>query len=108
MGSATAHGNEIPPFWSRIPAFFLYGLKPVPLLLAAGAGILIYLTNSFWISLILYAVAVKYSMTSLQHTLRGELSPPPLSGPVINQGCRCSSSSSCCSTSWRWAPSPTP
>ena len=86
MGSATAHGNDIPPFWSRIPAFFLYGLKPVPLLLAAGAGILIYLTNSFWISLILYAVAVKYSMTSLQHTLRGELSPPPLSGPVINQG----------------------
>jgi hypothetical protein len=86
MASAAIHGNDIPPFWSRIPAFFLYALKPLPLLLAAVSGILIYLTSSFWVTLILYAVAVKYSMASLQHTMRGELSPPPLNGRVLIQG----------------------
>lgn len=86
MGSGVIHGNDIPPFWSRIPAFFLYALKPVPLLLAAVSGVLIYLTSSFWVMLILYAVAVKYSMESLQHTMRGELSPPPLNGRVLIQG----------------------
>jgi hypothetical protein len=79
-------GVGITPFWSRIPAFFLYGLKPVPLVLAVLSGLLIYLTSSFWILLILYAVAVKYSMAALQHTMRGELSPPPLYADVIIQG----------------------
>jgi hypothetical protein len=79
-------GTKITPFWNRIPAFFLYGFKPVPLILATLSGILIYLTSSFWISLILYAVVVKYSMAALQHTIEGELSPPPLSGKVIMQG----------------------
>jgi hypothetical protein len=78
--------TSITPFWNRIPAFFLYGFKPAPLILAALSGILIYLTSSFWISLILYAVVVKYSMTALQHTIQGELSPPPLSGKAIVQG----------------------
>jgi hypothetical protein len=86
MGSAAIHGNHVPPFWSRIPAFFLYSLKPVPLLLAVVSGGLIYLTSSFWVTLILYAVAVKYSMEALQHTMQGELSPPPLNGRVIVQG----------------------
>jgi tetratricopeptide (TPR) repeat protein len=79
-------GLEIDPFWNRIPAFFLYGLKPVPLLLSTLSGILIYLTSSIWILLILYAVAVKYSMAGLQHTLQGELSPPPLNSEVIVKG----------------------
>lgn len=86
MGSIAPRGKDILPFWSRIPAFFLYGLKPVPLLLATVSGLLIYLTASFWVSLILYAVVVKYSMEALQHTMRGELSPPPLNGQVIVQG----------------------
>ncbi len=79
-------GSGITPFWNRIPAFFLYGLKPVPLLLATVSGILVYITSSIWLLIILYAVGVKYSMAALQHTLRGEMSPPPLSGEVIVQG----------------------
>jgi tetratricopeptide (TPR) repeat protein len=78
--------TKITPFWNRIPAFFLYGFKPVPLILATLSGILIYLTSSIWISVILYAVVVKYSMAALQHTIEGELSPPPFSNKVIVQG----------------------
>ena len=81
-----SRGTAIAPFWNRIPAFFLYGLKPIPLLLATLSGVLVYITSSIWVSIILYAVGVKYSMAALQHTLKGELSPPPLSSEVIVQG----------------------
>ena len=80
------HGAKITPFWNRIPAFFLYGLKPVPLLLAILIGVLLYLTPNIWLILILYAVTVKYSMAALQYTMEGELSPPPLNNKVIVQG----------------------
>jgi hypothetical protein len=80
------NGHDIAPFWNRIPAFFLYGLKPVPLLLSILSGILLYVTSSIWVLLILYAVAVKYSMAALQHSLRGELAPPPLNSEVVVKG----------------------
>jgi tetratricopeptide (TPR) repeat protein len=79
-------GIKITPFWNKIPAFFLYGLKPIPLLLAVFLGVLLYLISNVWIVLILYAVTVKYSMAALQYTMEGELSPPPLSKRVIFQG----------------------
>ncbi len=78
-------GVQITPFWNRIPAFFLYGLKPIPLLLAILTGVLLALIPSFWIAVILYAVTVKYSMAALQYTMEGELSPPPLNDKVIVQ-----------------------
>ncbi|MCU7904985.1 MAG: hypothetical protein KZQ76_03865 [Candidatus Thiodiazotropha sp. (ex Epidulcina cf. delphinae)] len=74
---------DIPPFWNRIPSFFLYGLKPVPVILSALSGLLLYLAPNFWVSFLLYAVALKYSMEALQHTMRGELAPPPITRGVL-------------------------
>lgn len=73
-------GNTIPPFWERIPQFFIYparadALMYLGMLSAASLlafiplfGILIYL-------MITYAI-LKYGYLILNHTARGNLSPP--------------------------------
>jgi hypothetical protein len=60
--------TNITPFWNRIPTFFLYGFKSIPLLLAVLSGILLYMFSNIWPSMILYAIGVKYSMAALSHT----------------------------------------
>jgi hypothetical protein len=77
--------NTITPFWNRIPKFFLYGLYPYPLVLAA----LIMLAAVFFggplFNFVLYVIAIKYSAVILQHTAEGELSPPKPTWEVINE-----------------------
>ncbi|MES9882383.1 MAG: hypothetical protein ABW185_16045 [Sedimenticola sp.] len=87
MESFTRSGtNRITPFWNRIPAFFLYGLNPIPVIFTCGLGIGVYLISTWWAYLIVYAITIKYSMAALQHTLRGELKPPKLTADVLLNG----------------------
>lgn len=74
---------DIQPFWNKIPSFFLYGLRPIPVIISTVSGLILFLLPNFWTSFLLYAIAVKYSMEALQHTMRGTLSPPPLSYDVL-------------------------
>ncbi|MCU7873566.1 MAG: hypothetical protein KZQ91_12565 [Candidatus Thiodiazotropha sp. (ex Lucinoma borealis)] len=74
---------DIQPFWNKIPSFFLYGLRPIPVIISTVSGLILFLLPNFWTSFLLYAIAVKYSMEALQHTMRGTFSPPPLSYDVL-------------------------
>ena len=75
-------GNTIPPFWERIPKFFIYPAR-VDALMYLGMiavasviifvpliGILLYLALS-------YAI-LKYAFLILNHTARGNLGPPQI------------------------------
>ncbi len=77
--------NAITPFWNRIPKFFLYGLRPYPLLLAAAIMIAAHFFGGPLFSLVLYVIAIKYSAVVLQHTVDGELLPPRPTLEVINE-----------------------
>ena len=75
-------GNTIPPFWERIPKFFIYparvdALMYLGMLAIASViifvpliGILLYLALS-------YAI-LKYAFLILNHTARGNLGPPQI------------------------------
>lgn len=78
-------GTAITPFWNRIPKFFLYGLYPYPLLLAAGLMLAAFFFGGPLFNFILYVVAIKYSAVVLQHTADGELTPPKPTWDVINE-----------------------
>lgn len=78
-----SQGIIITPFWNRIPHFFLYGLNPLPLAFSMGLGLGSYLLSAWWSYLILYAIAIKYSMACLQFTVRGDVKPPGLTSEVL-------------------------
>jgi len=78
--------QQITPFWNRIPAFFLYALRPIPLSLTIGLSIITAFTGSSVWSLVIYAVMMKYCFEALDRTTQGELSPPGLTYSVIVDG----------------------
>ena len=79
-------GNaKITPFWNRIPKFFLYGLHPHILILAAALAGANYLIGGPLVDLVLYVVAIKYAAEILKHTAEGELRPPRITVETINE-----------------------
>lgn len=77
-------GNIIPPFWKRLPAFFLYPFRPQPIIfILAVAGLSMFFANSFFVGIILSVIMLKYSYAVLLHTAQGKLSPPPMTVSLL-------------------------
>ncbi len=79
-------GNTIVPFWERIPKFFAYPLQTDALIyiLALSVASLIGAVPFFLANLIFLAILfaiIKYAYKCLNHTARGNLSPP---GVLVN------------------------
>ncbi len=81
----------IPPFWTRLHKFFVY-----PFTSASSIGIILVLsilstfsTKSglflFGLNFILWAFMVVYAFQSLKVTAEGRLTPPPVSGNMIEE-----------------------
>jgi tetratricopeptide (TPR) repeat protein len=78
-------GNMIPPFWKRLPEFFLYPFKPQPLaFILILAGLTVYLGNSFFFGVITMVVMIKYAFAVLEQTAKGKLTPPPITFSLLN------------------------
>ncbi len=77
-------GNIIPPFWKRLPAFFLYPFRPQPIIfILVVAGLSLFFANSFFVGIILSVIMLKYSYAVLLHTAQGKLSPPPMTVSLL-------------------------
>lgn len=78
--------RRIEPFWNRIPAFFLYTLRPAPLTLTVVFGLVsFFLPYPFWpVYLLIYGLMTKYALEVLIRTSEGEMEPPPLSQEVLS------------------------
>lgn len=83
-GLAVAKTSSITPFWHRIPAFFLYGLHPYVLILAATMAVAGFFLGDGLFSLVLYIIMIKYGAEALLHTMDGDLTPPKLNFRIIN------------------------
>jgi len=78
--------DTVEPFWTRLPKFFLYPLKPLPLGLILIAGLLhtalpIHGFFGALLRFLIWAVVLKYSFASLTHTAGGHISTPPPVNP---------------------------
>lgn len=70
-------GNLLPPFWKRLPGFFLYPFHLQPLLfVAALATVAAFFPNSSLIKFVLWVALIKYSYAVLVNTAHGNLGPP--------------------------------
>lgn len=79
-------GNMIEPFWRRLPAFFLYPLQPIPLIIAivlAGLGALF--PSSFLVQIVVWVAMTKYAYAALITTGRGGLRAPAVTWELLNQ-----------------------
>jgi tetratricopeptide (TPR) repeat protein len=79
-------GNIVPPFWKRLPAFFLYPLKLQPLLfilILAGLGCVF--AHSLLLSFLLAMVVLKYSYVVLRNTAQGSLTAPAITLATLNE-----------------------
>ena len=77
-------GNTIPPFWERIPQFFVYparvdALMYLGMLSLASVVIFVPLIGILLYLAITYAI-LKYAFLILNHTARGNLTPPQILG----------------------------
>lgn len=81
--------NDIPPLWSRMPASFAYGFKPVPLILALIMSVAIYFAGIplFGIFIVITSLVLpyKYSFSILEYTAEGILDPPQASYEVLGE-----------------------
>lgn len=81
---------SIPPFWHKLPFFFLYGLRPAPLALNLSLAIIVAMAglSLFGVILLLvfYFVMLKYSFSILEDISTGKLDPPALSYEVLVEG----------------------
>ncbi len=79
--------NDIPPLWSRMPAAFAYGFKPVPLILALIMSVAIYFAGIplFGIFILIASLVLpyKYSFSILEYTAEGILDPPRASYEIL-------------------------
>lgn len=73
-------GNDIVPFWQRLPKFFLYPFKLQPLVLIFIVSLLgAHYKDSGIMQLIFIAFVIKYSFAVLKTTAEGDfVNPPPL------------------------------
>jgi tetratricopeptide (TPR) repeat protein len=79
-------GNIVPPFWKRLPAFFIYPLKLQPLLfILALAGLSCFFAQSLLITFILSMALLKYSYVVLRNTAQGSLSAPAITLATLNE-----------------------
>jgi len=79
-------GNIVPPFWKRLPAFFLYPLKPQPLIfILILAGLSCFFANSLLITFTLSIALLKYSYVVLKNTAQGSLSAPAITLATLNE-----------------------
>ena len=85
MKSTKQRGQRIDPFWNRIPQFFVYGLRPLPLLLTLGLAFVTYVFTNIFVLIFVYAMMVKYCLVVLDHSAEGRLQPPPLDSEVLLQ-----------------------
>ena len=63
----------VTPFWNKIPFFFLYGLRPVPLALSLSlafiAAVLGLSVIGLFAHLVIYFVMTKYCFAVLEETV---------------------------------------
>jgi flagellar biosynthesis regulator FlbT len=82
--SSLGLGNAIPPFWGRIPRFFLYPIKPDALMYLGMLSLLSLVVFipllGFLIYLVISYAVLKYGYLILNHTAGGNLSPPEVLG----------------------------
>ncbi len=82
--SSLGLGNAIPPFWGRIPQFFLYPIKTDALMYLGMLSLLSLVVFipllGFLIYLVISYAVLKYGYLILNHTARGNLSPPEVLG----------------------------
>jgi tetratricopeptide (TPR) repeat protein len=80
-------GNIVPPFWKRLPAFFLYPLKLQPLIfILTLAALSCFFAHSLLITFILSMALLKYSYVVLSNTAQGGLSAPAITLATLNEG----------------------
>ena len=79
-------GNIVPPFWKRLPAFFLYPLKLQPLIfILTLAGLSCLFAHSLPITFVLSIALLKYSYVVLSNTAQGSLSAPAITLATLNE-----------------------
>ncbi|MCF8069065.1 MAG: hypothetical protein K9L30_10810 [Desulfobacterales bacterium] len=82
--------NTIEPFWSRLPRFFKYPLKPAPLIFNCIITLIYLLFDSihvfgFLFKIILWFLLLKYAFTAFTETAKGNLVPPEISSRTISE-----------------------
>jgi tetratricopeptide (TPR) repeat protein len=78
-------GNIVPPFWKRLPAFFLYPFKIQPLIfILVVAGLSLFFGDSFIFGIILPVIMLKFAYAVLLHTAHGRLDPPPITLSLLS------------------------
>lgn len=78
-------GNIIEPFWKKMSSFFLYPLRPLPLLFILTLSLLATLFHqSFLVQMIVWAIMMKFAYAVLITTSQGSLKPPDMSWGLLN------------------------
>lgn len=76
--------NILPPFWKRLPDFFLYPLRIQPLVfILTITGLKFLFGSSFFFGIILPVIMLKYAYAVLLQTAQGKLEPPPLTFSLL-------------------------
>jgi tetratricopeptide (TPR) repeat protein len=84
-----AVSNLVVPFWNRLPQFFLYPLRPRPLIvmIALSAASVLFAAPGIFNALMQIAIGgvlLKYSHAALRKTAQGSFTPPPINAETIS------------------------
>jgi hypothetical protein len=78
---------RVPPFWTRIPRFFLYPFYPAALVMLFAVAFLTALLPGGFLGLLggvlVFAVYIKYAFWILEYTAQGHLKPPSFSAEFL-------------------------